>query len=201
MLKKIIVSAFSLLAVTITVSGCSSAELEQREKEDIAQFYTNYVAEATSLNTDAINEAYTELSQQNYEGQATDAARDVIFERFAEIDSSFFEQYAVQYASYDEVGATYSSVLLMSLATGSQPVTADFPLDAISSSYDEELDITVYEIDRGKVTAPVPVVAEALVTKVDKEALPPVMIVKIEGNWKIIPDVSSLQEIGIPNEE
>lgn len=186
-------------ALLLSLSSCTAEGLAPVQEKGIRNFYTNYIKEATSLDNDKINAAYSDLKKQDLTGVDTDTARDTIFSRFAEVDPKFFDEYAVQYATYDEVGATYTSVLLMSLATKGVAVNADFPSTAISKEYDSKLKTTVYEIDRSKITAPVPLAAESLVTPVNKGSLKPVKLVQVKGEWKIIPDKESLEEIGIPD--
>jgi len=202
MFRKTVRSLVGVAAVTammFSMSGCSG--LSQQKQESVASFYSEYVKEATSLDNEQISAAYADLKKQNLSGQSTDAVRDVIFKRFAEVDPELFDKIAVEYGSYDNVGTTYSSILLMSLATKGQPITAELPLDAITETEDEELGGTVYEIDRSKITAPLPILAESSVTKVEKDSLPPVKIIRVDGEFQIVPDASSLNEIGIPNEK
>jgi hypothetical protein len=186
-------------ALILSLSSCTAEGLAPVQEKGIRNFYTSYIKEATSLNNDKINAAYSDLKKQNLTGVDTNTARDTIFNRFAEVNPKFFDDYAVQYATYDEVGATYTSVLLMSLTTKGVAVSPDFPSDAISKKYDNKLKTTVYEIDRSKITAPVPLAAESLVTPVSKGSLKPIKLVQVKGEWKIVPDAESLQEIGIPD--
>jgi hypothetical protein len=194
-------TAAVMAVILFGLTGCNSSAVPTGQKQQIAEFYSEYVEEATSLDTKKINTVYDSLKNQSFEGQQTDTARENIFKQFATVDPDLFDKLAVQYASYDEVGATYTSILLMSLATNGEPVIAELPLDAITKTQDPELKTTVYEIDRSQITAPVPLTAAGLVTKVDKKALKPVRVVRDGLNWKIVPDASSLNEIGIPNEK
>jgi len=178
----------------------SSGEFELNQKRQVMAFYSSFIEEATSLDEEKINTAYADLKAEGFEGQSTNDVRDKIFARFAEVNPDLFSKFAVEYATYDDVGTAYSNVLLMSLATDSKPVTPVLPADAVTVTQDEELGGTVYEIDRSKITAPVPLVAQSLVTKVDLANIPPVKIIKVGSDWKIIPDSSFLNEIGIPNE-
>ena len=198
----IVTASMLSLTLLVSVSACSTSAQDNATKTKVADFYSEYVKEATTIDNATINAAYDELSAQNFEGQATNTARDAIFARFYEIDPDLFDKLAVEYATYDEVGTTFTSILLMSLATQSTAVIAEMPTDAVTITQDEDLGLTVYEIDRSKITAPLPLFAQSKVTKLDKADLTkPVRIIKDGSTWKIIPDDASLNEIGIPNEE
>lgn len=190
------------MVMLASLSACSTADKDNATKAEVIAFYTEYVSEATSIDNTAINTAYDELRAEDFTGQDTNTARDAIFERFYQVDTKLFDKLAVEYATYDDVGTTYTSVMLMSLATEAQPVVTAMPVDAVTVIHDDELDLTVYEIDRSKITAPLPLFAKSKVTEVKKADLTnPVRIIKDGSTWKIIPDGSSLNEIGIPNEK
>jgi hypothetical protein len=194
----IAVVVFALVLVLTIVRG--SGELESIKKRQVVSFYSSFIEEATSLDKDKINTAYADLKAEGFEGQSTNAVRDKIFARFSEVDPDLFAKFAVEYATYDDVGTAYTNVLLMSLATGGTGIEPVLPTDAVTIKQDDELNRTVYEIDRSKITAPVPLLAQSLVTKVDLDDIPPIKIIKSGSDWKIIPDSSFLNEIGIPNE-
>jgi competence protein ComGC len=194
----IAVVVFALVLVLSIVRG--SGQLESNQKRQVVSFYSSFIEEATSLDKDKINTAYSDLKAEGFEGQSTNAVRDKIFARFSEVDPDLFSKFAVEYATYDDVGTAYSNVLLMSLATGGKGIEPVLPTDAVTIKQDDELNRTVYEIDRSKITAPVPLLAQSLVTKVDLDDIPPIKIIKSGSDWKIIPDSSFLNEIGIPNE-
>lgn len=190
------------VAMVVSVSACSTADRDNAVKIQVVDFYSEYVAESTSIDNAAINAAYSELSLQNFEGQNTNIARDAIFARFYKVDNKLFDKLAVEYATYDEVGITFTNALLMSLATQAQSVIVEIPTDAVTVTHDDSLNLTVYEIDRSKITAPLPLFAKSKVTDLGRETLiHPVRVIKDGADWKVIPDSFSLNEIGIPNEK
>ncbi len=191
---------FKTAAATLTVSfavlslSACTVEAPDTAKQEAVRFYTSFVQEATSLEPEAIRTAYSDLEKQNLSNQETDPVRDRIFERFNELNPELFDKLAVEDAGYDTVGATYFNILLMSLNTNGEPVEEVIPLDAVS--WDQSSNI--YSIDREKITAPTPLLAENTVTDFEGE-LPPVKLKRDIQGWHVIPDEHMLYEIGVPS--
>lgn len=179
------------------VTGCASPS--QSEKKEIAAFYTNFVREATSLDSTQIKEVYTGLAEQSFEGQDANTVREKMFAKFNTINPELFSKVHLTDSTYAEVGKTYSTILLFSLATDGVGVELTMPLDAVTSHKDDKLGKRIYEIDRSKITATVP---EALGEKIDRPSnrkiLTPVKLVKDGESWKVLADNNMLTEIGVP---
>jgi len=123
-----------------------------------------------------------------------------LFAKFNAINPAFFSKIQLTDSSNSEVGKTYSTILLLSLATDGTGVDVTMPLDAVSSYQDGKLG-QVYAIDRTKITATVP---EGLGTKIKRSArndLAPVKLIKDGNSWKVIADSNMLTEIGTPLSE
>tara|TARA_B100001146_G_C16144391_1_gene418207 strand:+ start:414 stop:1022 length:609 start_codon:yes stop_codon:yes gene_type:complete len=193
------VAAFSVLIGVFVFSGCTP-DAPSAVKTDAINFYSDFVLQATSLNPADIQTVYDEFSNQDaggmFAGQPTDTVRDLIFQGFSELNPELFGSLYTKDVSYNDLGAAYSNILLMSLATQGNGVVAEMPLDAVT--YDAEND--VFLIDRNMVTAPVPLVAESLVSQYEGE-LPPVTLKITLDGWKVIPDSYMLYEVGVPDAE
>lgn len=190
---KLSVSLLLTLCMVGILTACSSS-LTDSVKQDAIRFYTSFVQEATSLDPDAVRTAYSDLEKLNLKGQQTDDARDQIFTKFNELNPDLFDKLSVEDASYDVVGATYFNIILMSLNTNGTAVDEVIPTSAVT--WDSSTGI--YSIDRTQITAPVPVMAESLVTNYEG-ALPPIQLKKDINGWHIIPDKYMLYEIGVPS--
>lgn len=196
---RVLVTVILTMMMAFVVSGCSY--ISQDEKGEVVNFYISFAEEATSLDPVKIRDAYTGLSEQNFEGQSSNAVRDRMFAKFNTINPELFSKIHYTDSSYTEVGKTYSSILLMSLATEGKSVDVTMPFDAVSVYNDEKLGKKVYEIDRSKITATVP---EPLAPKLDRPnriGLAPVKLIKDGESWKILADGNMLTEIGVPLSE
>lgn len=181
------------------VTGCASPS--QKEKEQVVDFYIAFAKEATSLDSAQINAKYSELAAQNFTGQSANSVRDKMFAEFDSLNPELFSKLHLTDSSYSEVGKTYSTILLLSLATGGKGVDVTMPIDAVSARKDEKLGRMVYEIDRSKITATVPEDLLSKVTRPDRKSLPPVKLVKEGDSWKIMAESNLLAEIGVPKTE
>lgn len=160
-------------------------------------FYIGFAKEATSLDSSQIRAKYSVLAGEDFTGQNANAARDKMFSEFNSINPEFFTKLHLTDSSYAEVGKTYSTILLMSLATGGTGIDLTMPIDAVSAHQDEKLGM-VYEIDRSKITATVPEDVAAKITRSDRLTLSPIRIIKDGGSWKVLADNNMLSEIGSP---
>ena len=193
--------ALVLAAVIAFVSAGCSSSVSQDEQSEAVEFYRTFVLEGTSLDPVEISRVYSELAEKDFEGQNANKVRDQMFARFDSINPEFFSKMHLTDSSYAEAGKTYSTILLMSLATGGQGVEVTMPLDAVTSYNDNELGQRVYEIDRTKITATVSESLALKVTRPNRNGLAPVRLIKEEGQWKVIADNNMLTEIGIPQSE
>lgn len=184
--------------LTFMASGCSS--VSQSEQEEVVEFYRTFAKEATSLNAADIEQAYEELGQEEFAGQDSNKVRDVMFAKFETINPDFFAKIHLTDSTYAEAGKTYSTILLLSLATEGEGVEVTMPLDAVTSHKDDKLGV-VYEIDRSKITATVSESLAGKVTRANRNGLAPVRIIKDGDSWKILADNNMLTEIGVPLSE
>lgn len=194
---KIVVMVILAGLFASVATGCASPS--QSEKKEIAAFYTEFANEATSLDSAQINEIYTGLAGQDFEGQNSNTVREKMFAQFNTLNPELFSNIHLTDSTYAEVGKTYSTILLFSLATDGAGIELTMPLDAVTSREDEKLGKRVYEIDRSKITATVP---EALGTKItrpsDRKTLTPVKLIKDGESWKVLADNNMFTEIGVP---
>lgn len=197
-MKRIKFAIMLILAglVVSLMTGCSSPS--QKDKKDIVDFYIGFVKEATSLDTAQIKAKYSGLAAQNFTGQNANTVRDKMFAEFDAINPDFFSKLHLTDSTYSEVGKTYSTILLMSLAADGNGVDLTMPIDAVSAHQDEKLGRMVYEIDRSKITATVPEDLSAKVTRSDRNTLVPVRIIKDGDSWKVLADNNMLTEVGVP---
>lgn len=190
---KLAVSLLLSICMVGLLAACSNQPTDS-VKQDAIRFYTSFVQQATSLDPEAVKTAYSDLEKLGLKGQQTDAARDQIFTRFNQLNPDLFKKLAVEDAGYDTVGATYFNIILMSLNTNGNAVDEVIPASAVTWNQSTG----IYSIDRNKITAPVPVMAESLVKQYDGE-LPPVQLKKDLNGWHVIPDQYMLYEIGVPS--
>lgn len=197
--KHLIATVLLSSVVMFGLAGCTP-EPPDGVKTDVVNFYSDFVFQATSLDPEEIKDVYAKLAEQDaaglFEGEPSDAVRDTIFQEFRTLNPELFDSLYTDGVSYDVLGAAYSNILLMSLATQGNGVVAEMPLDAVTyDAGDGE-----YSINRYLITAPVPLVAESLVTPYEGE-LPPVVLKKTLEGWRVVPDMYLLYEIGVPEAE
>lgn len=185
--------------LAVSVGGCASPS--QKEKEQVVDFYIAFAKEATSLDSAQINAKYSGLASQNFTGQSASTVRDKMFAEFDTINPDLFSKLHLTDSTYSEVGRTYSTILLLSLATGGKGVDLTMPIDAVSAHKDEKLGRMVYEIDRSKITATVPEALSHKITRPDRKSLPPVKLIKEGDSWKVVAESNLLAEIGVPMSE
>lgn len=178
------------------VTGCSS--ISQKDKKEVVNFYIGFAKQATSLDAAQIKERYSGLAAQNFTGQNANTVRDKMFAEFDAINPDLFSKLHLTDSSYSEVGKTYSTILLLSLAADGEGVDLTMPIDAVSARQDEKLGRIVYEIDRSKITATVPEGLSAKVTRPDRKTLEPVRLIKDGSSWKVLATSNLLAEIGVP---
>lgn len=199
-MKKLKIIVTALLAVVMLATLTSCGVMTKNEKTELAAFYSTFVEEATTLDPVKVKEAYDELAakSKDFEGQDSNKVRDLMFSRFQQVNPEFFSKLYTEGVSYSDVGNAYSKILLIALASQGQKSTVDFPLDAISVSYDKNLKRNVYSIDRTLMTAVVPLTVEGQVTQPKKQGLAPVKLVKMGDTWQVVADANVLSEIGVP---
>lgn len=164
----------------------------------MVNFYIGFAKEATSLDAAQIRAKYSGLASEDFTGQNANAAREKMFSEFNAIHPEFFSKLHLTDSSYAEVGKTYSTILLMSLATEGTGIDLTMPIDAVSAHQDEKLGRMVYEIDRSKITATVPESVSDKITRSDRLTLTPLRIIKDGDSWKVLADNNMLSEIGTP---
>jgi ABC-type glycerol-3-phosphate transport system substrate-binding protein len=200
-MKKVRIVVMLILAGLFAslVAGCNAVSSD--EKKEIVAFYTEFAKEATSLDSEQIAKTYTSLAGQDFTGQSFSDTREKMFKQFAAINPDFFAKMHLTGSSYSEVGKSYSTVLLLSLATEGTGVEVVMPSNAVTSYQDEKLGKRVYEIDRTKITATVPEALASKITRPNRNGLAPVKIIKDGESWKVLADNNMLTEIGIPLKE
>lgn len=162
------------------------------------EFYQNFVVEASTIDSDAIGQAYTDVVNFRVKGEDINASKERMLTRFDELNPELFSQIAVEYGTHAQVASVYVNILQLSLATEGREVIVEFPLDSIKKEKDEELGIMVYTIDRADITTALPIGATNFITiPEDRTKLEPIRIYKNDKNeFQLIPDKFSLSEIG-----
>lgn len=198
--SRLIALSFIVISSLLITTGCSTAQPFTRE--EVKDFYTQFVQEASSLPPDALRAAYKEISEEAKTSKNNAQLRENALNRIKEVDPDLFNKIylAPDNSNFDQAASLYSTIVLLSLNTNGEPVSVDIDMSGISDwKKTADYDFPIVEIDRKKIYTSLTAEQGLKISAYHKDALSTLRIGDVQGEMKIIPDSQPLWEIGEPN--